>query len=51
MLVKRISPAPNDSTVFAQVTASKSTGIRPPLIKTFHLFAETFLASIATTMH
>lgn len=55
MLVRRISPAPKSSIFFAQSTASSPVGLRPPWVKISQRGAspgaETFFASMATTMH
>ncbi|MCY1452572.1 hypothetical protein D9M71_695010 [compost metagenome] len=55
MLVSRISPAPRSSIFFAQATASRPVGLRPPWVKISQRGvspgADTFLASMATTMH
>ena len=49
--VNKISPAPFVSTCLANSTASIPVLFLPPWVKTSHLFSETFLASMATTIH
>src|SRR3989344_2544356 len=51
MEVNSISPAPSFSAFLAHQIASSFAGSRPPLTKTSPFDAETFFASIATTMH